>query len=121
MRDIKFRAWDGINMHVYKWEKYVIQFNGIIGLFNKKSRSYDQVKWELMQYTGLKDKNGKEIYEGDIVEIDGKLFKDVKPRLSKMMWNESCYGWRLSLQSEIMIKSKHLEIVGNIHENPELL
>lgn len=70
MREIKFRAWDmDENKMVYPTiehnEKYVMQLNcGYMGEFN--GSTYDTVKMPLMQFTGLKDKNGKEIYEGDI-------------------------------------------------------
>lgn len=69
----------------------------------------------IMQYTGLLDKSGKEIYEGDVLSFDGHtneekfiasvVFKDGK-------FVDSLYGWDIG---------KYREIIGNIHQNPELL
>ena len=71
-------------------------------------------------YTGLKDKNGKEIYEGDI---------DSKGRTVEYLTNMSGFylmknggGWHLSHNQNVLNGCiKHIEITGNIHENPELL
>lgn len=76
----------------------------------------------LMQFTGLKGNNGKEIYEGDIVMLgttSGSLVGDV-------YWNDD-HGWqvrndiRRSLAISIGAYDEHVEVIGNIHENPELL
>ena len=78
---------------------------------------------ELMQSTGLVDKNGKEIFEGDVLQTyDGEL--------AKVVWNKELGCWEAEFLSEIVdlsevadIKSNRsdCEIFGNIYENPELL
>ena len=71
-------------------------------------------------FTGFKDKFGKEIYEGDILEITNQT-SELKGSKVSVVFKEGCfcdgyYGWRLSQHKEY-----NLEIIGNIYENPELL
>lgn len=81
----------------------------------------------LMQYTGLKDKNGKEIYEGDIV-FSGEEKKCEMCGIYKcrnkypVVWNEEYHSWYLGEQGEggAPYCNKPLEVIGNIYENPEL-
>ncbi|EAG6493509.1 hypothetical protein G5775_001150 [Listeria monocytogenes] len=83
--------------------------------------SFDDVV--LMQYTGLKDKNGKKIFEGDIVEIDVHDHLDGNVIKGKVIFLEGAWlvtdsgSFAISLWSEI----NEIEVIGNIHENPELL
>jgi len=103
-RVYKFRAWNGNNM-LY-WEdikKYGIQIFDIFDISFYKNGN------RLMQYTGLKDNNGKEIYEGDIVKW-GKIIEKVEMK-------DGC--WSMVLGT--IVEEFNLEVIGNIYENPELI
>ena len=68
---------------------------------------------ELMQFTGLLDKNGKEIYEGDILKYRGKLSFNDPPFVVE--WQNDDARWTE------FYPSNNFEVIGNIYENPELL
>ena len=79
---------------------------------------------KLIQYTGLKDKNGKEVYEGDIVEC----YVDGIKEISKVEFFEGCFCIRAKNNDPDYIPclctvdtNQTLEIIGNIYENPELI
>lgn len=73
---------------------------------------------ELMQYTGLKDKNGKEIYEGDIVKAD--FFE--KQVVGKISYGMGCFCITNSgVSDNQLFIFNNYEVIGNIYENPELL
>jgi uncharacterized phage protein (TIGR01671 family) len=84
-----------------------------------------------MQYTGLKDKNGVEIYEGDIVSLKGQWIDASGPvglggkENQQVEWNKETTGWNpfANYDSDcgVYIEADGCEIIGNIYENPELL
>jgi len=120
-REIKFRAWDGILKYMVDASKYHITLDGLAS-FNNDGEFYDQTdKLELMQYTGLKDKNGKEIYSGDLIK-SGKTGLDYK-----VVWNDENAAWEslcTNPERDYCLMPYSWcdgEIIGNIYENPELL
>ncbi len=110
MREIKFRSWDKTDKKMTTTE-FIMDSNG--GRPAKNVEEWGRV-FVLMQYTGLKDKNGKEVYEGDIVmykhEDDTVLFHAVT-------WLNA---GEFSLE-ELWAGGVDWHIVGSIYENPELL
>lgn len=125
MRELKFRAWDKVNKTmVYK-----------ISLDDEGRAVRPGYQWwsigntllhsPVMQYTGLKDCKDKEIYEGDalewIYELTGHPFEGVveyhKDSASFYIKGNS---WQDN-RGFNNVKKEHLEIIGNVHENPELL
>ena len=129
MRIPKFRAWvklEKIMLPVgeidFDYEfAYLDEGNGY-----RCERDFDEI--ELMQFTGIKDKNGKEIYEGDIVkfpEFNGDIY------VTPVVWDNSCacfgvsftgkYPTSFDYLEEFYTELKNIEVVGNIWENPGLL
>lgn len=135
-REIKFRAWDTpFNKMIYDNSLITINLDGTVNYGNAELTSRDtylQYPIVLMQFTGLKDKNGKEIYEGDIVqEVDGKNKYNNNYVIYPIGTEESsdgrpCLCPAFPLQQkccmyDISNDTNKFIVIGNIYENPELL
>ncbi len=113
MREIKFRAWDKQEKEMQSCE---IVHN------DRFYRYVNNLKYVLMQFTGLKDKNGKEIYEGDI------LTDNISDKNFEVFWNDLGFwegvGKDFKMVGSLGIldpDSYRFEIIGNIYKNPKLM
>lgn len=123
MREIKFRAWDtqagkmSLPFNAKEdWGDYLIDF----GDYNADGASKDM---EWLQYTGLKDKNGAEIYEGDVVSFSS-FEHGVERRV--VVYSAPSFWLYKRLDDHIDVDqfstpTVHEAVIGNIYENPELL
>lgn len=124
MREIKFRAWD---KDLKRWTNYSIA-DDLPRFYDKHTGCWETdregERFILCQYTGLKNFNGKEIYEGDIVSAVGffgwigvaKYF-DKNPSFVFEAIDKNYRGSRLSMTQF----DRYVKILGNIYENPEML
>lgn len=123
----KFRAWDGAKKEMFK-DTFAITESGQVVVVEQEfvTSSPDYVFVDhlvIMQSTGIKDKNGKEIFEGDIV--------DYKGRKAIIKWHGSYASFiyrfvdemqeRVSEWEPLFLAYHHFEIIGNVYENKEFL
>ncbi|WP_418953595.1 YopX family protein [Streptococcus sp.] len=121
MRVLKFRAWDEDSQ----------KMNGNVEIYINKDKTIEvrskDDKTIVMQFTGLKDENGKEVFEGDII-------KDSEDFIAQVVYDKEYAGFGLNYQPFDLteglsvtfeeLKNEYqntFEIIGNIYENPELL
>lgn len=155
MREIKFRAWDKRTKKMYPAN--IVSFYDDFSWQHGQRWIHNSEDWYgeegfvsepvLMQYTGLKDKNGKEIYEGDVVSFPDTYTETVDVGVGNVpvaQTDETAWGtvfmkdfqWGLDVQMDTEVLEKgfnsffeinenfgleDLEVIGNIYENPELL
>ena len=147
MRPLRFRAWDKIEKVMCQVEVINFQKGCLLrgnspteghlqadgNLFIHGFESGHFVRWadlELMEYTGLKDKNGKEIYHLDIIKTDCETQFGKVEGESTVVWSDRYLGfgiegpfvdgWGVRSFTSMFYLSE-IEIIGNIYENPELL
>lgn len=135
MREIKFRAWSKLLNKMLSHEdlnktlKDLTKIEYIAGIFLPLNSDV-----KVMQYTGLKDSNGNEIYEGDIVEfLDEEVNYshcgveyDEFINIGKVIFShDELMGWDITNRNmdleEVWHYREYIKVIGNIYENPELL
>lgn len=122
MREIKFRAWNLINEEMVVNSE--LETSELIDVFKNEDL-------EVMQYTGLKDKSGVEIYEGDIIAIKDTIRKEIW--VSDIIFEDATFVVKSKgceyydsplggIASDKNHKGTHFcKVIGNIYENPDLL
>ena len=131
-REIKFRAWDKEQKEmIFEGVEYQLRLVGYLpGNEFKESNiigftELDNMRFDLMQFTGLHDKNGKEIYEGDIVNM---VYDEPYNRPHIVIWHLnkfiaihlSQYKKGNDFVDGKLPNSYNAKVIGNIYENPEL-
>ena len=118
MRDIKFRAWDAIEAKMWC---PIIRPDGRLMASNRLGGyvTFDDPQDPLMQFTGLHDKNGNEIYEGDIVKWEPDWVKSFEKPKSVEYRGSGFDPFQYDGGGEW--DALYCVVIGNIYENPELL
>jgi len=110
MKELKFKIWD-IRLKTY------IPFTDDVKILKFKTDEY-----VIQQYTGLKDKNGKEIYEDDVVKYNKTGYDKIGPGIIEFFAGMFVCSWKDQTDDELgYMIIDDMEVIGNALENPELL
>ena len=142
-REIKFKVWDKkhnkmVNVNSIEFRDLIEGRTGVTVFCQDKKNYYwlDKGEFELLQYTGLNDKKGKEIYEGDILEFfwgerefgnilsAGYDHKDATKMTDSVIFKDGIfllYNKEVDNYALLRRHYEHCEVIGNIYDNPELL
>ena len=130
MREIKFRAFKDGSWWYSDDEAYNLkEYDGVLYLCEDVKFYINTEEYELetigvaYQYTGLKDKNGVEIYEGDLLKIEMDWGYGLAEIIIKVYFENGSFRAKAlnSHEDTFLLELPYLEVIGNIYENPELL
>lgn len=128
VREIKFRAWDSEKKIMFSSDvlNVFIHFDGQLQSANENGiirGTYNTPKLNLMQYTGIKDGNGVEIYEGDILNVSKEYSGSFFP--TQVIFENGAFRTQIShMHNPVPLTEERaltLEVIGNIYQNKELL
>ncbi len=129
MREINFRAWDPVKKEMWLNQFCITSY----GCINQRQVAVEYISWKnedwiLLQYTGLKDRNGNKIFESDIIRLDDLFYKSIEAdRLMCLVgFKESAFMYGRNedytyMNSYLWMAQNYCTVVGNIYQNPELL
>lgn len=123
MREIKFRAWD---KKIKKWvnpDAISITLSGTPMAPDETWMEHNLADLALMQFTGLHDRHGKEIYEGDLVKVDSYYIGDsfIKEHRAEIKYGNGGFYIDYDFAPELCeeeIYNEQIEVIGNIYESP---
>ena len=128
MREIKFRAWDDelkemvLESELDDCESLLNCGELVIGRFDTNEDWYELIR---LQFTGLKDKSGKEVYEGDIINCPRRIINKLAivefDNIKKAFTFRELHNKEYTRYFQEFVEYNEIEIIGNIYENPELL